>query len=959
MRSHGSAQGSRHRPARSQPRRAPRADACLAALLLLVLPLGLAAALDPPEAREWAGRDDLIAGREIETLDGALDRMRLGLTDDARARLREIAAAALDPAVRLEAWARLGESELAAGSAQEAAEAFARARASRAEPAEAARLALWEAAARSRAGDAAGALGALRFAAADDDPAARALAQRWAGWLEWGMGRRTEARAAWRAGLREWAPGSAPADSFALDLTESWMAESAWDSVLAAPAPAHPTARGLEIVGRAFYLTGRTDRADSVLALVTAGAATGSPQTAERAFLLRGWFALERQDPTRALESLARAGDEPLARYAIALALLQSGAARAADSLLATAPAPAPSDPLARPWACARAWAKFHLGRYQEAIACLAPRAGPPEGPLDQAAAMLRGDADYRLGRWADAYAEYARAASPEAPATGDLLWRQALAAFGSGQWGAAARLLDDLLLRFPGGPRAPVFLFWRGEALFRLGRLAEARTYYARAERLGADPARCAYALGWCDYREGEWDSALRFFDRARRLGGVGPLDSDLARRRGECLLHLGRGEEAAAALAEDASLVADTTRPAGAPATGVWAAYGEAQSRLRAGAYGDAARRFDEVRRDAAAPESLRLRAAIGCGEAARGSADRARAIACFREVCDDATAPAALRRGACVSLFGVQIEADDLDGARATLAGIDANFPGASATGDLEGRLAGAFLRDGRFRDALTLDRAALDRLPSGDPRRWDLRLRIADARDVLGEPREAATEYAALGATAGCPRRAEALRRAAVVWLRLGESRRALRALEARLALALDPTEAARSHALMATALDALGEKTAAANEWEKVARAATTVPDSLRAVADLHLGRSAFAAGQWDAAYDAFAAADSLGLADPGDRLRYWAGEAAVKLGACARAIRWFERFLERDTPEPVWEARARLRLGECGESAGRADEARRQYEAVVRLPDIGSALRAQARERLAALGEVR
>jgi len=809
-----------------------------AATLLLALLLGVAfptsrtRAASLPPAADLVTQEDLLAGRERESLARGAALVRDGLLAEGMACWRATAIASLDPQVRREAWARWGESALRLGAPREAGEAFARALAGSGAVAEAWRVRLWEGAARAAAGDARGAVAALEEAARGPDPAARLLARRWAGWLAWSAGEPARAQSLWQAGYRAEPRGSAAAESLALDLAECWFAQSAWDSVITVLAPVPATDRGRLLLGYARYVRGDAGGADSVLAGITEGRATGG--ASDGALLLRAWIALERESPGRALASLRRvARPSPsqrlLVRYATALAQLQLGGLEAADSVLTRGPTPAADDALIRPWTYARAYAQARRGRHAEAVEILGPSPDrPPADRLDQGMAILRADADLALGRTAEAYAGYVRAASRTVPATEELLWRQARAALASEQWGAAARVLDDLLTRFPGAPRTPEFHLWRGEALYRLGRLAEARTHFTRAERLGADGARCAYALGWCDYQEGQWEAALHNFERARALGGVGPLDADLALCHVDCLRRLGRDREAAAATLPDA---------------------------------------------------------AAGSDEA------RARAL-----------------------------------------------------------------LQAGRFRDAQAAYQAWLDRLRPDDPRRGEARFQIAGCRAALGDLRAAAQEYAALGAQTGFALRGEALLRAAALWLRAGEPRRALGQLEGRYALPLDPAEATRTHALAAQAFEALGEEKAAANEWEKVAHAGAGSPDSLRAIGQLHLGRRAFTAGEWGAAYDAFAAADSLGARDAEARARYWAGESAAQLGACERAIGWLERFLARDAPEAEWEARARLRLGECYRSQGRVEEARETWQAALRLAGTSEGLRRQVDALLKSLG---
>ncbi len=801
-----------------------------------------------------------------------------GYLEEGEAELAALAAAALDPRVRHRAWLRLGEARMRRGAGRDAAVAFARAREVPGEEHSDGSVLLWEGSALAMAGDGvraaelleaaarqAGATPAARHGDAASARAVQRLALRYAGWLRAAQGQFPAARELWREARERAQDETALADSLTLDIAESFGAEGAWDSVAAVLScePATGAARRGDprrefLTGRALVAQARFDEAETALARVLAAPERVPQATVDDARLLRGSIALRRGDASAAVADFRQVSPErtrgqPLVRYAAALAYINQRNLAAAESTLAAGPTLTEEDPLFRPWAYALAYVRFHQAHYAASLEALrGVTEGAPGDSLARAAHVLRGDACYRLGEMSAAAAAYARAAAHATPPPEALLRRQALAALGAGQWGAAARILGDLSLKFPGTSQAAEYAFWRGEAFYRLGHLDSAREHYLRAEGLGADAAACAYALGTCDEDEGRDTEAALQFARAQAQAGGRAFAADLMQRYARCLRRLGRRDEAEALLAGATRIAAGAVTIAvpGEPP-------GPAQLQPTREPVADSA--WEEAQRD----------------------------------------------------------------------------------------------FRDGLYEAALARYRELQGSLCPSDRRCLELRLQIARCREGLGEPGAALAEYVALGEMEGTPERAEALLRAGVLYLRLSQPRRALEMLTRRLNLDLDPVATALTRTHLAGIYEILGQTQAANNEWEKVASEASGAPDSLRAQASLGLARAAFAAGEWGAACAGFVAADSLGSIAPGDRARYWAGEAAFRLGRPAAAARSLEIFLRRGEADAYWESAARLRLGECYMALGRSADARLQYEQVIASPLADESLRREARRRLA------
>lgn len=929
-------------------------------------------------------------------------------------RFGALAAAALDPAIARTALRLRAEHQARTGQASAAAAAFERYLAQRpAGESQAWRAQLWAAWARYAAEDAPAALALLQEALSETARDAgehltipiersreRLLAQRLAGWLLAQAGDWDAARTHWRQALAQ-CRHPALCDSIRFDLAEAHFVAGEWDSVrvlLSATArdgTIRRTPRASFLLARSQLELGARAEADSLYAALLGEAPETLPALwRDEALLVRGWLALQRGAAEAARASYRavsgeHGGDVALQRYGEALAEIAAGRHRAAGELLAPAPPVAPEDSLYAPWCYALGFARFQEGAYRDALLALEwMRGRVAADSLALASGSLRGDAYYRLGEMEAAYAVYAKTAAllPEVPEA--LQRRQALAAMGAQRWGTAARLFGDLILRFPGTRHAAEYHFWRAEAFYRLGRVAEAREHYRRAERAGADALRCAYALAWCDYEERRYEEAHAGFVRAAALCDGCRLAADIALRRGNCLFNLGRLEAARDAFAVAKQQAArDSLGPlegeaafrhawallrledyraariefarlhaaAGRTERAARALYWEGQAALREGDYPAAVERFTLLETHPAADDSLRSGGRLAAGDALYNAGDWGAAIEWYRRTLESPGATRAQRRSAHESLFECRHLRGELAAARQVLADLEAQFPEATAGGERYLLLADDFFAERRYAEALSAYGDYLERAAVDDPRVADVQFRAARSREALGQKKEAAHAYLALGERSGFRRRAAALQRAGVLLLELEEARAALRAFEARLALDLSPAQTTLTRAYLAQTYEALEEPLAARNEWEKVAHAGGGVSDSLRAIGNLHLGRIAFDLEEWQAAYRAFRAADSLGAAGPVYRAPYWEGEAAYRAGRTGAAIEALERFLQRGEREVLWEATARMRLAECHEAEEAWQAAVEQYAEVLRLPLSGSTLREEAAARQAEL----
>lgn len=956
----------------------------------------------PGASRALLARDDLLPSREHETLSRARNLIRAGFPEEGETLLRELTEQTGEGRITRMAYLCWGESLVRRDQPAAAAEVFARAAALWDGPEGRWRIQLWEAMARVQAGDTRAAAQLLEVAARDAPPRTRLRAEmlRWSGWLRVREREERQALGAWQAALEDAAPYGGLSDSLRIDLAEGFFASGEWERVgalLAAP-PAEPPepVRWHFLKGRAHFELGAFDSARIALAEIIAPESEATRTWRDEAREILGWLALREGDTETALEHYGeviglRQSDRAPSVYGSALALIAEGRYAEADELVSPAPQVPAGSELYYPWVYAIAYTRFHLERYAESLESLELFYGHTGADtLVRAAWSLRGDCHYRTGQANEAYAAYTKASSMFTEVPELLLRRQALAAIASGRWGTAARLLGDLVVKFPGTGHAGEYHFWRAESFYRLGRMEMARRHYRRAAQHGAGAVQCAYALGWCDYEEGRFENALDQFDRARRLCQGCSFEADIHLRRGNCLFNIGRIAEAAeafsiaVALAQVDSLglgreaafrqawtllrledfigaeaaFAEIREREGTTPLGAKALYWEGQAIFRREEFGPALARFVAVLEHPGAPDTLRTLTLLAAGDACFNAGEYDQALEWYRRILEAPAASRKLRQTAHESLYECRVLREEWDQARAVLRDLEAGFPESKGLGEKHHQLAEGLYRERRYTDALEAYADFLERSDAADPRQLQVRFRMARCREELGQRSQAAAAYEALGSQEGFRRRSDALLRAGVLRLDLGEAREALRPLELRLTLALDPSQDALTRAYLAEAYDHLGEREAARNEWEKVVHGGSGAPDSLRAMGSLQLGRMAFREREWDAAYRNFSAADSLGLAGEIYRPSYWAGEAAYQVSDTLAAVRHLEHFVAQGESEPLWEATARIRLAECYEGLGRKEDALEQYRTVIALPLTEEGLLQEARRRMVLLGEL-
>lgn len=947
-----------------------------------------------------SGADDLLPDREAALLWRAQALLENGAVREGESELASLAALATEARIRREARLLLGRSFLERGLPANAVGVLEETLPLYPLADERWRVRFWYATALARSGEVAAAAEAYERAAAEAPKRsrARATALRLAGWQYREASQDAAARNAWQAALSTASGFPSLQDTVRLDLAEVSFAEEQWPDVIRLldeeyVQPIHSARSGF-LLGRAYLNRGEIDSARTVLGRFLRQWPEAQPAWRDEANMILGWIALRGKETGQALvhyQSIDRDRRQeiPQTIYGSALALMGDRRFEEALFLLEPKPPVGSGDLLYYPWVYAQAYARFHLEDYLGAITDLEEFRGQIRSDsLHRAAWSLRGDCFYRLGKSEEAYAAYVKAASvlPDVPEL--LMRRQALAAVAAEHWGAAARILGDLIVRYPATENGKEYNFWRAEAFYRLGRLEMARRHYVRAAQQGADPLRCAYALGWCEYLEGNWEDALGHFDRAKRGCQNCAFAADLNLRRGNCLFNIGRVEEAEAAFADAMALAAaqqETLLVAESSFRRAWtllrtdnlaaaaeafadirvreghspraaeALYWEGQAFFRQESYRAAAERLRALLEHPGAGDSLKAHALLAIGDSHFNQDQPGEALEWYRRILEAPGADRTLRRTAHESLFECRASQGEWDQARALLGEMADQYPETQGVGERHLTLADGYFRDRRFVDALDSYADFLEASHPEDPRTLRVRYQMAVSRERLGQREAAASAFEALGQES-FRHQSESLLKAGVLRLELGTPELALTTLERRLALTLDPGQEALTRAYLADAYQRMDEPAASRTEWEKVAHAPVGVSDSLRAIASLHLGRLAFGEREWEAAYQGFAVAESLGLPTRIYRTGYWAGEAAYRSGDTLGAVTRLEGFLAGPDEEPLWEATARIRLAECYEGLARPSDARSQYEKVLELPLENRGLQDEARRRLIQLG---
>ncbi len=788
------------------------------------------------------------------------------------------------------------------------------------------------------------------------------------------------------------------ADSLSLDMAELFFSQGHFDltrDLLAKPLQRESRGYRWEfLAGRAALEVSDLDSTRvSFERLIAKGARVPSSWLDEARVVL-GWIALKQGSSEEALGyyrnvSGDRLEDLPPSVYGTAVALISQAAYGEAESRLTPAPPVAQTDPLFYPWLYALAYSRFHIEKYGQAINDLESFRGLTHADsLVRAAWSLKGDCYYRLSQPEDAFAAYNKAVNilPSAPEL--LERRRALAAIATESWGAAARLLGDLIVKYPGTEYGGEYHFWRAEVFYRLGRMDSARDHYKLAERFGADPVRCAYALGWCDYKEADFASALANFDVAAALCADCAYKLDLFMRRGNCLYNTGDIAGSATAFAEAVEFAATGgdvefhnraayrygwalirlqdfaaaepvfegiyRREANTP-LGARALYWFGQSRFRQQKYLAAIDILKQVVTHSTAPDSLQAQASLAVADACFNLGNYPEALEWYRQLLEAPAASRSLRRTAHESIFECRGALGDWEAAEQALINLLADFPESQGLGEKHLQVADGYFNKSQFNNALTTYQSFLEEGHPDDPRLVRARYQMAICREKLGQNEAAADAYAALGEIEGFRHQGAVLLASGRLYLKMNNNRRALQVLELRLTLNLDPYQTALTRAHLADAYQKLDELLAARNEWEKVVAADGGAPDSLRAIGSLHLGRLSFGDRNWTGAYHGFSQADSLGISGRIYRPKYWAGEAAYRAGDTLSAVVKLEAFLAGGESESLWEATARIRLAECYEGQKRYEDALIQYRYILEMPLEGEALMTEARRRIVAI----
>lgn len=296
-------------------------------------------------------------------------------------------------------------------------------------------------------------------------------------------------------------------------------------------------------VGRALQLELQFVRGESLLA---AGRAADADRAftevddgpfADAALRGRGFAAAERDQPQQAATHFAALlSNHPTSRF-VSEATFQLGVQRltAGDASGAWQALSSPGIPRtaeARYW---QARTAGQLGHTDDALRLLdEAEALGPDASLAGHVSSARGDLLASSGRAAEAAAAYARGGSPGS------LHAASVASLNAGDAPGALELSDAALAA---GGDSPSLYLTRGEALFAMDRLPEARAEYERVlDRNNPDlHPRALSRLAWCEHAEGELAAAAAAFLALALEHPDAPEADEAAYMGGRCLEEAG----------------------------------------------------------------------------------------------------------------------------------------------------------------------------------------------------------------------------------------------------------------------------------------------------------------------------------------------------------------------------------------------------------------------------------
>ncbi|GAB4284663.1 MAG: hypothetical protein Kow0092_39020 [Deferrisomatales bacterium] len=240
---------------------------------------------------------------------------------------------------------------------------------------------------------------------------------------------------------------------------------------------------------------------------------------APAAQLALGWTLLDRGDAPEAaqrfqwvLEAEPPPPIESRALYGRLRARVEMGATEEALTDLAALEATAPEGPWVG-WARADlGWAAFRAGRYDEALERYRTAAQAWRGEGGDVPRYMEAECLYLLGRYAEAAPVFLET-PPGSPLRPAALHRAGLCRLLNGEAGPAARLLEQVVHRYPNYPDLPRVWAWLGEARLRLGQTAEALEALHRVPRDSSAYPQALYGRAWAAFEDAQWDQAAALF--------------------------------------------------------------------------------------------------------------------------------------------------------------------------------------------------------------------------------------------------------------------------------------------------------------------------------------------------------------------------------------------------------------------------------------------------------------